>query len=474
MTMYLTICVVKTTKPLEKDLLYVDVGNGLTLADLKAVIQSDIKVRPEHQHLYFNNVPLRDDEATLSSLGVVNGEVLALHVREPTGASNSSSGAGSSSIASSSGTARELAGTAVPADPQTSTDYETLRLHILGDPRLVANVQRQEPALASVLHESAGFARVMGSIAQQRLARMHAHEARIAQLNADPFDPEAQRQIETMIREQAVHENLQAAMEHMPEAFGRVSMLYIHVKVNGVPIKAFVDSGAQVTVMSPRCAERCNVTWLIDRRYGGVAKGVGTAKIIGRVHTAQMQIGEVFLPSSCTVMEGKGIDLLLGLDMLKRHQACIDLKEMVLRIADQAVPFLTDKDIPQDFEDEMFGSEPVVKGSEGAEIGARTGAVTHQAQSSASGPPPGPPPSMSAPQSSDPTTFTTPSAGTTAPYAASAGLSGQSGNQTLTLPTTYSEAQIAQITDLGFSRAEAVQALEASGGNVEMAIGLLL
>merc|ERR1712088_1141149 len=142
-------------------------------------------------------------------------------------------------------------------------------------------------------------------------------QMRIRMMNADPFDMEAQRLIQQEIENKNIEQNMEMAMEHTPETFGTVIMLYINCMVNGHPIKAFVDSGAQATIMSQAAAERCNIMRLVDRRWAGIAKGVGTQKIIGRVHMAQIQIKDDFLTSSFSIW----LEMFLLLDQLvmKHH-----------------------------------------------------------------------------------------------------------------------------------------------------------
>jgi DNA damage-inducible protein 1 len=236
-------------------------------------------------------------------------------------------------------------------------------------------------------------------------------------------------------------------------------MLYVNTEVNGVPVKAFVDSGAQATIMSPDCAERCGIMRLMDVRYAGMARGVGTAKILGRVHHAEIKIGGAVMPCAFTVMEGKDVDLLFGLDMLKRYRAKIDLEKNALCLEGIEVPFLHESEIPKSFEEAEM-NEPTVAGPNDTEIGARTGAVRPKgataagehsiaAGSSVSGPS-----SSSGGPSGQPTA--TPQAVAPQPPARQNG----------------QEEKIQQLIGIaGCSRQEAIQALEASGGDVQVAAG---
>lgn len=83
-------------------------------------------------------------------------------------------------------------------------------------------------------------------------------------------------------------------------------------------------------------------------RWAGIAKGVGVQKIIGRVHVAQVEIESVFLLTSFSVLEDQTMDMLLGLDMLKRHQCTIDLQKNVLRIGTTGTEtsFLPENELP--------------------------------------------------------------------------------------------------------------------------------
>lgn len=236
----------------------------------------------------------------------------------------------------------------LPSSPQGLDNPALLRDMLLANPHELSLLKERNPPLAEALlsGDLEKFTRVLVEQQQDRARR---ERERIRLFSADPFDLEAQAKIEEDIRQQNIEENMTIAMEEAPESFGQVVMLYINCKVNGHPVKAFVDSGAQMTIMSQACAERCNIMRLVDRRWAGIAKGVGTQKIIGRVHLAQVQIEGDFLPCSFSILEEQPMDMLLGLDMLKRHQCSIDLKKNVLVIGTTGsqTTFLPEGELPE-------------------------------------------------------------------------------------------------------------------------------
>ena len=58
---------------------------------------------------------------------------------------------------------------------------------------------------------------------------------------------------------------------------------------------------------------------LIDTRFAGMAIGVGTSKILGRIHAADLEILGTKITCSFTILEDNKVDFLFGLDNLKRH-----------------------------------------------------------------------------------------------------------------------------------------------------------
>lgn len=78
-------------------------------------------------------------------------------------------------------------------------------------------------------HAAAGdprrFAEILRTLRERQADAEAQKQREIALLNADPYDMDAQRRIEEAIRQEAVMENLNHALEYSPEFFGRVHML---------------------------------------------------------------------------------------------------------------------------------------------------------------------------------------------------------------------------------------------------------
>jgi DNA damage-inducible protein 1 len=140
-------------------------------------------------------------------------------------------------------------------------------------------------------------------------------------------------------------------------------------------------------------------------------------------------------------MQGRDVDLLFGLDMLKAHQACIDLEKNVLRIQGREVSFLPEHELPENARIQDPSSEVPAAGASTVQE-SRGGGFPGSGQKLGS---------------------------------SNVATSSQSHGPSRPVSNNrYPETAIRTIMDLGnVSREVAISTLDAAGGNVDVAASLL-
>ena len=184
-------------------------------------------------------------------------------------------------------------------------------------PNLLKELNYHNPTIVKKLQSANGNVTTMAEIWRQNtmksatsgFLRQHLAQTKETEmtnrLHANPMDEEANAYFGNKIRLQNVQRQYEQMMEEYPESLGRVLMLYMNCEVNGKPLQVFVDSGAQMTILSSACADRLGLLHLVDDRFEGVAVGVGTGKILGKIHIVELTIGGYNFPCSITVMDSE-------------------------------------------------------------------------------------------------------------------------------------------------------------------------
>ncbi len=196
---------------LEQDLISPEVPTDTTIGILKESVQAEFRIPKTSQHLYHNGVLLSDDSKTMEEFQLGDGEMLALHVRDIIG----NTGLPPPNRVQQS--ARRPAAGQSSRGAHGDHDPEVIRLQLLGNPRMRQEALRQQPELAAAIDSPERFAQLYRQLQEQERQDRISRQQQISDLNADPFDVEAQMRIAEMIREERVQENLQNAIEHNPE-----------------------------------------------------------------------------------------------------------------------------------------------------------------------------------------------------------------------------------------------------------------
>ena len=199
----ISISIVTSDRELQTDLLTLDVGPDMTLNDIKAFVEAEIDVPTSAQIFLKDGRPVTDTTMTLAQFSVQEGDLIAMAIHATPSRRRPAEG--------------NPSGEPSAQRTRNSNVSEQLRIRILQDPAMRAEVERQDPALAAAVSDQQRFQDLFESRRRQNEHMQKEKEEQIALLEADPFNAEAQQKIEEMIRQERVSENLQKAYEEFPE-----------------------------------------------------------------------------------------------------------------------------------------------------------------------------------------------------------------------------------------------------------------
>ena len=192
-----TISIAASGSQSDTDLLTLDLPPGLTIQDLKGFIEAETSLPAASQAIYLNGQAVANEAQTLEGAGIKDGEMLAVVIRQARPAATSQQ-------------ANRNRNTGGP-------DPEALRQSLLGDPGRVATLRLQDPELAAAVMDPNSWIEVFTQRQRQQEEAERERRNQIELLNQDPFNVDAQRKIEELIRQDRVVENLEKAYIENPE-----------------------------------------------------------------------------------------------------------------------------------------------------------------------------------------------------------------------------------------------------------------
>ncbi|KAF2029742.1 hypothetical protein EK21DRAFT_89524 [Setomelanomma holmii] len=191
-----TISIAAPGTPSDSDLLTLELPPGSTIKDLKGFIEAETNLPSASQSIYLNGQPVVHETQTLEDAGISDGEMLAVLVRQNQPPPQAR---------------------APPGSRLREPDPEGVRQQLLTNPTAQAELRQRDPELAAAADDANRWRETFTMRQQQVQNAERERQNQIALLNEDPFNVEAQRKIEELIRQDRVVENLEKAYNENPE-----------------------------------------------------------------------------------------------------------------------------------------------------------------------------------------------------------------------------------------------------------------
>jgi len=104
-------------------------------------------------------------------------------------------------------------------------------------------------------------------------------------------------------------------------------MCLIPCTVGFITVEMLVDTGAQCSVLSMPLVNQLGLTNRLDKRYQGVAAGVGRARISGRIRNVicTFGVGHVEFLMDFTVLDINESMCIIGLDQMRKYKCLVDV-----------------------------------------------------------------------------------------------------------------------------------------------------
>ena len=126
------------------------------------------------------------------------------------------------------------------------------------------------------------------------------------------------------------------------------SMQHIPVKINSKNTTAFIDTGAQNSLMSIKFTQLLGIDNLIDSTQVGKAYAADNCiLILGKIENLEMFIDDKKFLIDILILDADNVQFLFGQDNLKKYGCLLDLKRNIINFEDLdfSAKFLKEKEI---------------------------------------------------------------------------------------------------------------------------------